>query len=139
MFWKTKNDVEEIFPQQIGSEIESTLRTMKDLPDNRREQLNRHIKNLIQEKRTALAKIKDKPGNEAAYFLIGMLFVWDTARISMSGTMDERMTSATVQYKTPEGDTMMGYGSIAKYFLGKYKSLGGNDPGYLHIIKGFDA
>jgi len=133
----SNDDVENVFPKQAGAEIESSLRTMKDLPENRRGQLNSHVSGLIQEKRTALTKIKDKPGNEAAYFLIGLLFVWDLVRIGMCGTGEERMTSATVHFQTPEGEMLMGYGSIAKYFFETYKSVGGSDPGYLHIIKKF--
>ena len=131
------NEVEQIFPHHIGAEIESSLRTMKDLPESARGQINVHIANLISEKRTALAQIKDKPGNETAYFFIGLLFIWETARISIAGTLEERKTSATVQYRTPEGTTIMGFAGIGIYFFEKYKASGGNDPGHLQIMRTF--
>lgn len=130
-------EVDAVFPKSVGVEIDSSLRTMKDLPENKRALINNHLRDLIKDKRSALARIKDTPGNEAAYVFIGMLFAWDAARISVAGTMEERMTSATVHYKTHDGKMIMGFGSIAVYFFARYRALGGSDPALLETIKHF--
>ena len=134
-----ESETNRVFPRSIGAEIEGALRSMKDLPENRRSLINDHLKTLISEKRTALAAIKDHTGNTEAYFHIGMLFIRDMMRINIAGTLQERMTSATVVYQPPNGGTLRGYADIGQYFMKEYLNRGGDDPFCIAIANRLNA
>jgi len=129
--------VDDVFPLEVGAEIDTTLRTLKDLPEHARGAINDHLKDLIATKRAALSAIMDQPGNAKAYFHIGMLFVWDTARVSVAGTLPERMGSLNTVYQTPEGARTVGTAQIGVYYLQKYLDSGDGDPRYVTIARQF--
>jgi hypothetical protein len=130
------DEVDVIFPRAVGAEIDISLRTLQDLPENLRPRINDHLKTLISEKRTALAAVMNRPGNTDAYFHIGMLFMWEMIRINIAGTMPERMSSVNTVYQTPEGSTVVGLAAIGSYFIKKYLDNGGSDPACITIARG---
>jgi hypothetical protein len=124
------SEVDAVFPRTVGGEIWALVQTLRNLPDEAKPEFSAHLQARIQEKLTALAAIKDKPGNIDAYFHIGALFEWELMRILAAGTLQERMRLVNLQYETPDQGTISGLPSIIGYFYGRYVR-DGNDQALL--------
>jgi hypothetical protein len=131
----SENDVNTIFPRSIGAEIDLLLRTMEELPEDARKGINEQLTSLITEKRTALMAVMDQPGNQDAYFIVGMLYIWDMARVNIGGSKPERMVSLNAVYKTPEGVSVVGLAEIGSYFIRRYVEEGGDEPASIAMAK----
>jgi hypothetical protein len=129
------NEVDAVFPRSVGGELWAILQTLQTLPDAAKPEISAHLKTRIQENLTALAKIKDKPGNIDAYFHIGTLFYWDFMRIHFAGTMQERAGTLSIVYPSPDRGQILGLHNIIAYFLDRYLQGGGTDPTCVAMAK----
>jgi len=115
--------IEEVYSKQDREKVEAGMKSISALPESLRRTVASHIGKLISEKRTALAAIRDEPGNAEAYVHLGTLYFWDGIRVVESCDQEGLQRARAAIWTTADQGPIRGYFAIAMYCLQHYLAI----------------